>query len=117
MHPQNCLTAPHIRQADIDLPVEPTGAQQRAVEDIRSVGGGDDDHAVVGGKAIHLDQQLVEGLLPLVVAAAQAGAALATDRVDLIDKDNTGRVFLCFVKQIPHTGGANTDIHLDEIRT
>ena len=39
-------------------------------------------------EAVHLDQDLVERLLALVVAAAQAGAALAADGVDLVDEDD-----------------------------
>jgi len=52
------------------------------------------DHAVVRLEAVHLDQELVQGLLALVVAPAQAGAAMAADRVDLIDEDDAGRVSL-----------------------
>ncbi len=45
----------------------------------------------VGLEAVHLDQHLVQGLFALVVAAAEAGAALAADRVDLVDEDDAGR--------------------------
>jgi hypothetical protein len=37
---------------------------------------------------------LVEGLFAFVVAAAEAGAALAADRVDLVDEDDAGRGLL-----------------------
>jgi hypothetical protein len=39
-------------------------------------------------------RQLVERLLALVVTAAEAGAAMAADRVDFIDEDDAGRVLL-----------------------
>ena len=71
-----------------DLTVEAAGAQQRGVEDVGAVGGGHDDDALVGGKAVHFHQQLVQGLLALVVTAAQARAALTADRVDLVDEDD-----------------------------
>jgi hypothetical protein len=35
-------------------------------------------------------EQLVDGLLALVVAASHAGAALAAHRVNLIDEDDAG---------------------------
>ena len=62
-----------------DLAVEAARTQQRRVEDVGPVGGGHHDDAEVGLEAVHLDQQLVQRLLALVVAAAQAGAAVAAD--------------------------------------
>ena len=78
----------HVRAVEDDLAVEAAGAQQRRVQDVRPVGGGDHDHVGVGVEAVHLDQDLVEGLLALVVGAAEAGAALAADRVDLVHEDD-----------------------------
>src|SRR5581483_12490863 len=49
-----------------DLAVEPTGPQESRVEDVGAVGGGDDDDVGVLAEAVHLDQQGVEGRLPLV---------------------------------------------------
>ena len=42
-------------------------------------------------EAVHLDEQLVQRLLALVVAAAEAGEALPPDRVDLVDEDDRRR--------------------------
>src|ERR687898_88424 len=66
------------------LAVEATGPEQRGVEDVGPVGGGDEDDAGACVEAVHLDEELVERLLPLVVAAAHAGAAVAADGVDLV---------------------------------
>ena len=41
------------------------------------VGGGDENDALVGLEAVHLDEELVQRLLALVMAAAHAGAAMA----------------------------------------
>ena len=71
---QDLLPAPDVGQAHVHLPVEPTGPQQRRVQHIRPVGGRQDHHTFVSGKAVHLHQQLIQGLLPLVMAAAQARA-------------------------------------------
>ena len=92
------------------------GTQQRRIEHVGTVGGGDDDDALVGLEAVHLDQQLVEGLLALVVAAAEAGAAMAADRVDLVDEDDAGRVLLGLLEHVAHAAGADADEHLDEVR-
>ena len=99
-----------------DLAVETAGAQQRGVEHVGPVGGGDEDDALVGLEAVHLDQQLVQGLLALVVAAAEAGAAMAADRVDLVDEDDAGRVLLGLFEHVADAAGADADEHFDEIR-
>ena len=97
------------------LAVEAAGPQERRVEDVGAVGGRDHDHVRVRVEAVHLDEDLVEGLLALVVAAAQAGAALAADRVDLVDEDDAGRVALRLVEEVADAAGADADEHLDEL--
>jgi hypothetical protein len=77
---ENPLAAAQVGRVDDDLPVEPTRAQQRRIEHVGTVRRGDEDDAFVALEAVHLHEQLVERLLALVVPAAQAGAAMATDR-------------------------------------
>ena len=91
---ENALASLDIGRVDHDPAVEATRTQQRGIEDIGPVGGGDEDHAVVGLEAVHLHQQLVEGLFAFVVSAAEAGAAVAADGVDLVDEDDAGALFL-----------------------
>ena len=113
------LEDPHAALAvgpvDDDLAVEAAGAQQRRVEDVGPVGGGDQDDVVLHLEAVHLDQQLVQRLLALVVAAAQAGAAVTADGVDLVHEDDAGRVLLRLLEQVAHAAGADADEHLDEV--
>src|SRR5438067_10222 len=116
VHFEDGATAADVRPIERHMPVEPTGAEQRRIENVRAVGGRDHDHMGVGLEAVHLDQQLVERLLALVVTAAQAGAALASDGVDLIDKDDAGRVLLRLIEEVAHSRGAYADEHLDEFR-
>ena len=70
------------------------GPQERGIEHVRPVRGGDEDDAFVRLEAVHLDQELVQRLLALVVTAAEAGTTMATDGVDLVDEDDAGRVLL-----------------------
>ena len=100
-----------------DLAVEAARTQQRRVEHVGTVGRGDDDHALAALETVHLDQQLVERLLALVVTAAQAGAAMAADRVDFVDEDDAGRVLLGLLEHVAHAAGADADEHLDEVGT
>ena len=116
MHPQDALAPGQVGLGDDDLPVEAARPQQRRVEDVGPVGGGDHDHAALGVEAVELDQQLVQRLLALVVAAAEAGAAVPPDRVDLIDEHDRRRVGLGLLEQVTHAGGTDTDEHLDEVR-
>ena len=92
------------------------GTQQRRVEDVGTVGGRDQDDVVLHLEAVHLDEQLVQRLLALVVTAAEAGAAVATDGVDLVHEDDAGGVLLGLLEQVAHAGGADADEHLDEVR-
>ena len=102
VHLQDVLAADHVRVRHHHLAVEAAGAQQRRIEHVGPVGGGDQDDAFVGLEAVHLDQQLVERLLALVIAAAEAGAAMAADRVDFVDEDDAGRVLLGLLEHVAH---------------
>src|SRR6185295_13040094 len=84
VHTQHGTAAGEVGVGHRDLPVEAAGPQQRGIEDVGPVGGGDQDDTLAVPEPVHLDQQLVQGLLAFVVAAAEAGAALAADRVDLV---------------------------------
>ena len=115
VHQQDLLAAADVGQRHDDLAVEAARAQQRGVEHVGAVGRGDDDHARGALEAVHLHQQLVQRLLALVVAAAQARAALAADRVDLVDEHDAGRVLLRLLEHVAHARRAHADEHLDEV--
>ncbi len=113
---EDLLAADHVGIGHDHLAVEAAGPQQRRVEHVGPVGRGDQDDALVRLEAVHLDQKLIERLLALVIAAAEAGAAVATDRVDLVDEDDAGRVLLRLLEHVAHARGADADEHLDEVR-
>ena len=98
-----------------DLAVEAPRAQQRGVEHVGAVGGGHHHDALGRLEAVHLGEHLVERLLALVVPAAEAGAALAADRVDLVDEDDRGRLLARGLEEVAHAGGADADEHLHEV--
>ena len=113
---EDVLAALAVGAVDDDLAVESTRPQQRRVEDVGAVGGGDQDDVVLHLEAVHLDQQLVQRLLALVVTAAHAGAAVAADGVDLVHEDDAGGVLLGLLEEVADAGGADADEHLDEVR-
>ncbi len=95
------------------LAVEAPGAQQRRVELLEEVGRGHDDDVAGRGEAVHLDEQLVEGLLALGVVV---GAAPRADRVELVDEEDRGRVLARLAEQAADARGAEAGEHLDERR-
>ena len=115
VHLEDRLAALEVGAVDDDLAVEAAGAQQRRVEDVGPVRGGDEDHAGAGVEAVHLHEHLVERLLALVVAAAEAGAAVAADGVDLVHEDDRRGGLLGLLEQVAHAAGADADEHLDEV--
>ena len=117
MHAENFFAPAHIRQSHHHAAVEASRPQQRRIQHVGPVGRRHQDHAIVGLKAIHLDQQLIQRLLALVVPAAQACAAVASNRVDFVDEDDAGRILLALLKQIAHAACAHAHKHLHEVRT
>ena len=115
VHLQDALAAADVGAGDHHPPVEAAGAQEGGVEDVGPVGGRDQDDPVVRLEAVHLHEELVQGLLALVVAAAQAGPAVATHGVDLVDEDDAGRVLLALLEEVADAGRAHPHEHLHEV--
>ncbi len=67
---QNGFAAGEVGHINHDLPIKSSRTQQRRIEHIRAVGGGDDDHAFLGVKPVHFHQQRVQRLLPFVMTTA-----------------------------------------------
>src|SRR5205814_720738 len=105
----------HVRTVDHDAAIEAAGPQERRIEHVWTIRRRDEDDAFVALEAVHLDEQLVQRLLAFVVAAAEAGAAMTADRVDLVDEHDAGRVLLALLEQIADARGADADEHLDKV--
>ena len=99
---EDFLAAQNIGIGHHHLAVKTARTQQGGVKHIRAVGGGDQDHAFIGLETVHFDQQLVKRLFALVIAAAEAGAAMPADRVDFIDEDDAGRMLLALFEHVAH---------------
>ena len=114
---QNLFAADNVRIRHDDLTIETAGTQQRGVQHVRPVGGRDQDDTLVRLEAVHLDQQLIERLFALVVAAAETSATMTADRVNFVDEDDAGRVFLGLLEHVAHAACTDADKHLDEVGT
>jgi len=75
VHLEDRLAAGPVGRLHRDPPVEPAGTEQGLIEHVGPVGRADHDHAGGRVESVHLGQDLIEGLLALVVAAAEAGNA------------------------------------------
>ena len=115
VHLEDLLAAEPVGPVDDDLPVEAARTEQRRIEDVGPVRRGDEDDVVLHLEAVHLDEQLVERLLALVVTAAEAGAAMAADRVDLVHEDDARRRLLRLLEEVADARRADADEHLDEV--
>src|ERR1700751_2057399 len=100
-----------------DLAIKATRAEQSPVEDLRTIGGGQDNNTGIGLEAIQLHQQSIESLFPLVVDRTHMDASLPADSVKFVDEYDAGRMLLGLLEQIAHTRGAYSHKHCDEIAT
>ena len=117
MDTKDALTPADVGIADHHLAVKAARTQQCRVQHVGTVGGGDDDDRFGGIKAIHLDQQLVQGLLTLVIATTEARAAMTADRVDFVDENDAGAVLLGLLEHVANPAGTDADEHFYEVRT
>ena len=117
VHVEDLLATADIRQRHDNLAVETTRTHQGRIKHVGTVGSSHHDDALAGFKAVHFHQQLVQGLLTLVVTAAQTSTTLATDRVDLVNEDDTWRMLFRVFEHVANTGRTDTDKHFHEVGT
>ena len=117
MHFEDFLAANNIRIGHNNLTVKATRAQQRRVQHVRAVGGRNQNNALIGFKPVHLNQQLIERLLALIITAAETGTTMATDRINLINKDDARGIGFGLLKHVADTARADTDKHFNKVRT
>src|SRR5260221_13425272 len=100
MDAQDALAALEVRKVDDHAAVEAPRTEECRIENVRTVRGCHEDHTVVRLEAVHLHEELVQGLLAFIMAAAQAGATVPSDGVDLIDEDDARGVLLALLEEV-----------------
>jgi hypothetical protein len=108
--------ATEIRTIDHHLTIETSRPEQRRIEHVRPVRRCDENNAFRRVESVHLDQELIEGLLSLVVPTAETRTPESTDGVDFVDENNTRRMLLALFEEIPDTRCADPNEHFDEVR-
>ena len=117
VHPEDLDAILEFGERNDDLAIETPGSKQGGIEDVGPVGGRHHHDALGALEAVHLGEHLVEGLLSLVVSAAEASAAFAADGVDLVDEDDRLPHLASRFEQVAHAAGADAHEHLHEVRT
>eukprot|EP00962_Isochrysis_galbana_P028323 scaffold8934_cov94-Isochrysis_galbana.AAC.2 len=115
VYPKDLGSSPDVGQVHHDLPVEAARPEERRVEHVGAVGPGQHHHPGRRREPVELDEQLVERVLPLVVAAKAALATRAADGVDLVNEDEAGRVGPGLGEQVAHARRADAHEHLDKV--
>ena len=115
VHDKDGFPALEIRQRNIHAPVESPWAHQCRIQNVRPVGCGDDHHAIVAFESVHFDEQLVQGLLSFIVAAADADASRAANRINLVYEHDARRALLRLFEHVAHAGCAHANEHFNEV--
>src|SRR5574337_748639 len=116
MHLKDLLSPLDIGAIEGHLSVETPGAEQGRIEDFWAVRRGHNDHALIGIEAVHLHQQLIEGLFAFIVSAHRIEPTGLSESVQLIDEDDAGSFFLGLGEEVAHPSRPDPYEHLDEIR-
>jgi len=87
---ENLSPTSFVRNADLDLTVEPPAAPERLVDGVDAVGGADDDDAAPVFESVHQGQQLGDD----AVLHVGVLVACARDGVYLVDEEDGRRVGL-----------------------
>src|SRR5688500_1544042 len=89
---QDRLPAHHVWLIHCDVSIESTRPEQCGIKDVRAVGRADNHDPATDLEAVHLDEDLVQGLLAFILSPGTASrATFATSRIQLVDEDDRRR--------------------------
>ena len=117
MYFQDLFTPLYVGKVHVDTSVKTAGTKQRGIENVLTVGRRHNDNAFVGFKAVHLDENLVQGLFSFVVTAADTCASASTYGVDFVDEDDARAVLFRKLEQVTNTLCTQADVHFYEVGT
>src|SRR6056300_1888482 len=102
--------------SDLNLTVETTWTEEGVIEDVDTVRSSDDHNTSLIIETIHLGQELVNGLLTLVIGWHISTTTLLTNSINLIDEHDTRLILSCLLEKFAYALGSNTYEHLNEVR-
>src|SRR5450631_1435249 len=116
MDAENILTATHVRTSHHNTAIKAARTQQGWIQHVGPVSGSNKNHSIVRFKTVHFDEQLVQRLLTLVVPAAETRAAMTSNSVNFVDKDDAGSILLALFEEVANAACAYTHEHFNEVR-
>lgn len=103
-----------IWRSNLNLSVKSAWSHECAIKNVGSVGGCEDDYRLLCGESIHFYEELVEGIVTLVVSSELAVPLLCYS-IDFIDENDRRGLLLCFLEKISNSRGTDTDKHFHEV--
>ena len=80
--------------------IETTRPQQRRIEHVRPVRSGNNDNPLLSVKPVHFHKEGIKRLLPLVMTTPQSVTPVASNGIDLVNKDKAGGLFLALLEHV-----------------
>ena len=115
VHLEGIQSALEVGAIHDDAPVKPAGTQQRLVQNLRAVGGGQAHDTLGRLEAVNFIEQLVQRLLLLGVIAV-AVIPGATHGIDFVNENDAGGNFGGLLEQVTHPAGTHAHEHLYKVR-
>jgi hypothetical protein len=81
---QDAGTSLKVGKIDSDLTIKTARTEQRLIQNINTIGGGDSDNTRVSIETIHLYKDLIDSLFTFIVSSSISSSALTTDGINLI---------------------------------
>ena len=105
---QDSMPSLQIGPVDNDSTVKPSRSKESRVKNIGTVCGRHDDHAFIGLKAVHFNQELVQRLLPFVMSPPQSRSPMSSHGIDFVDEDDGGCVSFSKFEEVSNPGSTDT---------
>ena len=115
MNLQNSLTSCKVGEFGRNASVKTSRSEERRVERFGTVCSCENHNTLFAVKSVHLREELVEGLLALIIAAYLT-VTLFTDSIDLINEHNARSFLVRLTEQVTNLSRTHSDKHLNEFR-
>ena len=112
---ENLLPALKIRQINLNNPVKTPRTSQSRIQHLFSIGGRQHNDVIACAEAVHLHQQLVQSVGPLIVGSSELVLSLSSNCVDLVDENDGWSFLFCIIEQLPYSLGAHACEELHEL--
>merc|ERR1719319_1420581 len=100
-----------IGKRDVDELVETPWTKNGGFDDVRPVGGSDDEHVLLASHPVHLSEDLIDDSVPGATSVSAGPSTRLGNAVQLIEEENAGSCGSCFVEDFPYVGLGLSEPH------